>query len=89
MAVGSWTEWSRFVLKELERLNKCCKDLEEKYTKLQDCTKKGLKALEMEQIKINTKLAILVAILTTICNGILFLAIKALWPAIKPYIIAG
>jgi hypothetical protein len=34
--ITSWNEWSRYILKELERLNACYKDLDEKLSKLSE-----------------------------------------------------
>ena len=96
MAVGSWTEWSQFVLKELERLDDCYKALECKRSELKktiEATKQELKddqtSLKVEQAKINTKLAIIVAVLTTAGNGLLFILIKAIWPIIKQHLFNG
>ena len=99
MAVGSWTEWSQYVLKELERHDECYKGLEKKHFEFRDCTKReldkmklklqtDLENIRLEQVKIKTKIAIIVAILTTIGNGILFTIFKALWPHIKHLILA-
>ncbi len=94
MAVGSWTEWSQYVLHELERLDKCVSALEQKHTDFRDCMKKEtakiklenkeeLEKIRFEQAKIKTKIAVIVAILTTAGNGVLYGIVKyAVWPLI-------
>ena len=47
MAVGSWTEWSQYVLHELERLDGCYKGLEEKHLTFRDCMKKETAKLKL------------------------------------------
>jgi predicted nucleic acid-binding Zn-ribbon protein len=87
MAVGSWVEWSQHVLHELERLDECYKGLEKKHTDSHDCIKglkltlqQELEKVRLEQAKIKTKIAVIVAILTTVGNGLLYGAVKLLWP---------
>ena len=93
MAVGSWTEWSQYVLHELERLDGCYKGLEEKHLTFRDCMKKEtaklklenqeeLEKIRLEQAKIKTKIAVIVAILTTAGNGVLYGIVKVVWPLI-------
>jgi len=93
MAVGSWTEWSQYVLHELERLDGCYKGLEEKHLTFRDCMKKEtaklklenqeeLEKIRLEQAKIKTKIAVIVAILTTVGNGVLYGIVKVVWPLI-------
>jgi len=36
MPDGNWTEWSQFVLKELERLNRCYESLDGRIAKVHD-----------------------------------------------------
>ncbi|MCK4975379.1 MAG: hypothetical protein KAS36_00440 [Anaerolineales bacterium] len=93
MAVGSWTEWSRHVLHELERLDECYTELEKRHSDFRDCVKKEigklkqeqddeLKKVRLEQAKIKTKIAVIVAILTTIGNTALYGIAKLVWPLI-------
>jgi len=93
MAVGSWTEWSRHVLSELERLDGCYTALEKKHSDFRDCMKKETTKLKLEnkeelekirlaQAKIKTKIAVIVAILTTLGNGVLYGVVKLVWPMI-------
>lgn len=91
MAVGSWIEWSQHVLHELERLDECYKALEQKHANTHDCVKglklslqQELEKIRLEQAKIKTKIAVIVALLTTAGNGLLYGAIKFLWPIIFP-----
>ena len=86
MADGSWVEWSQHVLHELERLDECYKGLEQKQIASNDCIKKlklelqqELEKVRLEQAKLKTKIAFVVAILTTLGNGLLYGAVKLLW----------
>lgn len=93
MAVGSWTEWSQYVLHEVERLDECYTGLEKRHSDFRDCMKKEiakltlendkeLEKIRLEQAKIKTKIAVIVAILTTLGNGILYGVAKLVWPLI-------
>ena len=82
MAVGPWTEWSQYILHEIERQDACIKVLEEKHLSFRDCMKKENAKLKLEQAKIKTKIAVIVAILTTVGNGILYGVVKVVWPLI-------
>ena len=89
MAVGSWIEWSRHVLKELDRLDECYKgleqnipDLKREIEKLKLLLQQELEKIRLEQAKIKTKIAVIVAVLTTVCNGLLYGVIKLLWPVL-------
>jgi hypothetical protein len=94
MAVGSWTEWSQYVLHEVERLDECYTGLEKRHSDFRDCMKKELAKLKLEnqeelekirleQVKIKTKIVVIITILTTLCNGILYgIAKLIIWPMI-------
>jgi hypothetical protein len=94
MAVGSWTEWSQYVLHELERLEGCYTGLEKRHSDLRDCMKKEiaklkqeqrdeLEKIRLEQVKIGTKIAAIVAIFTMLGSSALYGAAKyILWPLI-------
>ena len=94
MPAGSWNEWSQHVLHELDRLDDCYKGAEHTITENYNTHKRdiaklklemleNLKNLQLEQVKMKVKVAVIVAILTTIGNGLLFVIIKGIWEAIK------